>query len=126
MNARRQGFALVLALTVVTLVGATTSLLVLYAGRMVQQQRHERARTYALVLLDSGIAYAESHKEQLAADLAARPDGTMSLPTNGLLPAGAKGDLTLQAVADGKVTIRATASLGSAQATEQISRKPPP
>jgi len=106
---RRRGAGLIIALTVVTLVGATVSLLILHVGAMVQQRRHEQARTHVQVLLDSGIAYVEAHRRQLAQK---SPSDVIALPVEQLLPSSAQAGLTLTRL-EGHAGIRVQAWTGA-------------
>jgi len=112
---KRRAFGLVLALAVMTLIGATLSLLVLHAARMYAQRNDERARTYVRALADSGEAYAKAH--------AGKP-GTweptaVSLPAADLLPRGVRGELVCTSEPGGKLRIDAAVSIGAARATQR-------
>ena len=115
----RRGVGLVIALTVVTLVGATVSLLTLQVGAMVRQRHCEQARTYAQVLIDSGIAYVEAHRDQLAQDPLS---DAIVLPVEQLLPSSVQAGLTLRRLEDNtriRIQIQAWVGAGRFRACEE-------
>jgi len=113
----RRGIGLVIALTVVTLVGATASLLTLQVGVMVRQRRHEQARTYAQVLIDSGIVYVEAHRHQLAQG---SPSDVILLPVEQLLPSSTQAGLALRRLEDNtRIRIQAWFGSGRFRACEE-------
>jgi len=106
---RRRGAGLIIALTVIMMVGTTVSLLTLQVGAMYRQRRHEQARTHARVLLDSGIAYVEAHRDQLTQK---SPSEIIVLPTEQLLSSSATAGLTLERL-DNNTAIRIHAWAGT-------------
>lgn len=113
---RRRGFGLILVLAVMTLVGTALTLMALHVGQLARQRQHDRARTFAQVVLDSGVAYARSHRGPVAT----APNTTeVALPTEGLLPAPARASLTLQPADDGSIRVIARVDYGRAHATEE-------
>lgn len=110
---KRRGVGLAISMILLTIVGATVSLVVLQVGRMAQTRRDERLRACAILLAESGLAYAESRGATLAAGSKA-----IHLPTAGLAPHGVRADIELRTEADGAIRIVAVASQGSARATE--------
>ncbi|MBN1492063.1 MAG: hypothetical protein JXA69_19270 [Phycisphaerae bacterium] len=113
---RRRGIGMIVALTVITLVGATTALLTLQVGRMVQQRKQDRARSFAQLVLASGLAYVEVHAQTLCEQPLAEP---LSLPTEGLVPAEATPELKLSKTEAGHIAVEVVVTLGRARATER-------
>lgn len=112
---KRRGFGLVLALAIMTLIGATLSLLALHAARMYAQRNDERARTYVRALADSGQAYAKAH----AGELRTREPPAVMLPVADLLPRGVRGELMCTSEPGGTLRIEAAVSVGAARATQR-------
>lgn len=114
---RRRGFGLVIALTTITVVGATVSLMMLYSARIFQQRRQEQARTTAQLVLDSGVAYAQSHRQQLRAN---PPAQRLTLPAGDLVAAPAQTTLSLQMRDAAAIRVHATVVMGTIHASEEI------
>jgi hypothetical protein len=119
---RRRAVGLVVAMVIATLVTTTMVLFSVHIAQLARQRQHDRARTYARVLLDSGVAYVQAHGGPLRAD---PPKAEFILPTDGLVPAPAAARLTLLAQNDGTIRIRARAELRRAHATEEVCTSPP-
>ncbi len=113
---KRRGVGLLIALVAIVMVGATASLLVFHVGYLARREKHDRARTYAQVVLDSGLAYARAHQQRLRTS--ARPDA-LDLPADGLVPTPAKARLTIKTEKGGQIRVCATVALGRAHATEE-------
>lgn len=105
----RRGFTLVIALTVMTLVGAAVSVLILQIGDFRHQQRRERAQVYSKILLDCAKDYAKAH----AAELNRLPEEDMKLPVDGLLSAPAQGSILLRKVNQDSLSVRISVQIGS-------------
>jgi hypothetical protein len=114
---KRRAVALVLALVVITLVGATISLMVMHAGNMARQEMLTRAQGLARVLIDSGVAYVKAHQGKPTTAAAA---GRVSLPTEELVSPPAKGQLILEVQNGRFVRMRAVVELGRTHATEEL------
>ncbi len=113
---RRRGLGLVAAVAIVACAVAAMSLMTKHVGQLASQRLHDRARTFAQVLVDSGMAYAKLHSEELSR----MPAGTaVELPTNGLLPAPARPRLTL-AIDENTVRIVASVTYARASAREEV------
>jgi hypothetical protein len=115
---KRRGTGLAISMILLTIVGATVSLIVLQIGRMAQTRRDERLRACAILLAESGLAYAEGRGAAPAAG-----SEVIHLPTAGLAPRGVTADLELRMAGDGAIRIVAVASRGSARATEERMRR---
>jgi len=106
----------VIALVIITLVGATGTLLVMQAAQMSRQRAADAARSGARAVLDSGVAYVRVHGARFAATQPARE---VELPVDDLVPAPAKARLTLTTDELGVVHVRARVDVGRAAAVEE-------
>jgi hypothetical protein len=113
---RRRGFGMVIAMVVLTLVGATLALLMREVGRLVQTRLESQARVAARLAVDSGAAYVAARGGTLAAELPA--DG-LALPCEAIAPRGVRLSLTVHRAVDGAVLVRAAAAASRARATEE-------
>ena len=120
---RRRAVGLVIALVVIALVGGTLSLQALHIGHLSHARKTDRARSFAEILLDSGIAYAQVHSDVLRA---APPNKPMILPTDGLFPAPTKADLRLRSDKRGHIHVEAVVEFCRARATERAVLPPRP
>mgnify|MGYP005845446651 CR=1 FL=1 len=113
---KRRGFALVIALAVLTVVGAATTLLTLRATFMLRQRNDDRTRSLARVALDSGVAFAASGNGRAAL---ARSDGEITLPIDGILVGNARGTLRIARLPDARIQVAVTVESGPSHATEE-------
>jgi hypothetical protein len=119
---KRRAVGLVLAMLITTLTGAAITLMTFHAGRMMIERRNEAVRTYAQVLLDSGMAYARTHAAEVRNKA---PAAELALPTEGLLPPSCVARLSLRVQESGAIRIRAAVELGRVHATEEGVLQPP-
>jgi len=94
---KRRAVGLVIALVVITLVGSAVSLLTLQVTAMTRQRLHDKNRTCAQMLIDSGIAYVQMHQSQLVQTPLTEP---IALPVSQILPTTVKAGLTLERLED--------------------------
>lgn len=120
---RRRAVGLLIALVVIALVGGTLSLQAMHVGHLSRARKIERARSFAQILLDSGIAYAQVHAHTIRATPADKP---LILPTDDLFPAPTKARLLLRPGERGVIHIEAAVQFGTASATERAVLPPRP
>lgn len=114
---KRRAVGLVIALVVITLVGSTISLLTLQVNAMVRQRQQEKNRTYAQMLIDSGLAYVQVHRDQLVQTPSSE---LITLPVDQILPSSMNAGLRLERMEDSKaIRISAWVGMGRLKAQQE-------